>query len=50
MTRVGQTREGHFIEVSWGFHGILLGTWVFFLAPVCSKRLGGRRLGRFLKR
>jgi hypothetical protein len=32
MTSRAQTREGRFIEVDWSFHGILLGSWVFFLA------------------
>jgi hypothetical protein len=38
MTSEAQTREGQFIEVSWGFDGILLGSRVFFLAPGHSRR------------
>jgi hypothetical protein len=32
MTSGAQIREGWFVEVDWDFHGILLGSWVFFLA------------------
>jgi hypothetical protein len=38
MTSGAQTREGWFIEVSWGLHGILLGSLVFFLALWHSER------------
>jgi hypothetical protein len=41
MTSGAQTREGGFIEASWGFHGILLGSQVFFLAPGRSGHCGG---------
>jgi hypothetical protein len=30
MTSGAQTREGQFVEVGWGFHGILVGSSVFF--------------------
>jgi hypothetical protein len=30
MTSGAQTREGQFVEVGWGFHGILVGSRVFF--------------------
>jgi hypothetical protein len=30
MTSGAQTREGRFIEVGWGFHGILLGSRAFW--------------------
>jgi hypothetical protein len=33
MTSGTHTREGWFVEVGWGFHGVLLGSQVFFLAP-----------------
>jgi hypothetical protein len=36
MTSGAQTREDRFIEVGWGFHDVLLGSRVFFLAPGCS--------------
>jgi hypothetical protein len=29
MTSRAQTREGRFVEVSWGFHGILVGSILF---------------------
>jgi hypothetical protein len=32
MTSGAQTRESWFVEVNWGFHGVLLGSLVFFLA------------------
>jgi hypothetical protein len=32
MTSGAHTREGRFVEVGWGFHVILLGSRVFFLA------------------
>jgi hypothetical protein len=37
MTSGTHTREGRFVEVGWGFHDNLLGSWVFFLAPECSR-------------
>jgi hypothetical protein len=37
MTSGAQTREGQFVKVGWGFHGVLLGSWVFFLAPGHSR-------------
>jgi hypothetical protein len=30
MTSGGQTREGQFIKVGWGFHGVLLVSQVFW--------------------
>jgi hypothetical protein len=30
MTSGPQTREGQFIDVGWGFHGVLLGSQVFW--------------------
>jgi hypothetical protein len=30
MTNGAQTREGQLIEVSWGFHGVLLGSRAFW--------------------
>jgi hypothetical protein len=30
MTSGAPTREGQFVEVGWGFHGVLLGTRVFW--------------------
>jgi hypothetical protein len=30
MTSGGHTREDQFIEVGWGFHGVLLGSWAFW--------------------
>jgi hypothetical protein len=30
MTSGAQTREGQFVEVGWGFHGIFIGSRVFF--------------------
>jgi hypothetical protein len=38
MTIGAQTQDGWFVEVGWGFHGLLLGSQVFFLAPVRSWR------------
>jgi hypothetical protein len=40
MTSGAQTREGWFIKVGWGFHGILLVSRVFFLALEHSRRRG----------
>jgi hypothetical protein len=31
MTTGAQTREGWFVEVSWGFHGVLLGSRAFWV-------------------
>jgi hypothetical protein len=30
MTSGAQTKEGWFIEVGWGFHGVLLGSRAFW--------------------
>jgi hypothetical protein len=38
MISWAQTREGQFIEVGWGFQGVLLGSWVFVLALGDSRR------------
>jgi hypothetical protein len=31
MTNGAQTKEGRFVEVGWGFHGVLLGSLAFWL-------------------
>jgi hypothetical protein len=41
MTNGAQTCDGRFVEVGWGFHGIPVGSRVFFLPPGCSFRLVG---------
>jgi hypothetical protein len=32
MTSGAQTRQGRFVEVSWGFHGVLVGSSLFLLS------------------
>jgi hypothetical protein len=32
MTSGAQTKEGRFVEIDWGFHGILVGSRVFLLS------------------
>jgi hypothetical protein len=41
MTSGAWTQDGRFVEVGWGFHGLLVGSRVFFLPPGCSFRLPG---------
>jgi hypothetical protein len=43
--KLGMTRLE---KVSWGFHGNLYWSRVFFLAPIRSGRWGGQWLGRFV--
>jgi hypothetical protein len=41
MTSGAQTRDGQFIDVGWGFHGIPVSSKVFSLTPECSFWLSG---------
>jgi hypothetical protein len=41
MTSGSQTRDGQFIVVGWGFHGIHVNSRVFFLPLECSFQLPG---------
>jgi hypothetical protein len=38
MISRAETRKGQFVEVGWSFHGVLLGSCVFFLTPRRSGR------------